>query len=79
MIGSDGRPAAVELVRGDTLVAAWPTHARPDLVAVDRLARLARVARLAGLAVRLRNPDPHLTALIDFCGLSAVVPSVDDP
>jgi hypothetical protein len=78
MIHSDGRAAVVELVRGDTLIAVWPAYPRADLRAVDQLARLARAARLAGLAVRLRNPAPDLTALIEFCGLSAVVTSVDD-
>jgi ABC-type transporter Mla MlaB component len=41
----------------------------PVLAAVDALARLQLTARRAGGRIRLRNPAPHLTELLDLVGL----------
>lgn len=41
----------------------------PGLGAVDLLARLQLSARRAGGAIRLRDADPALHALLDFVGL----------
>ncbi len=41
----------------------------PGLTAVDVLARLQLAARRAGGRIRLRNPDPALSALLALVGL----------
>ncbi|MEU4927894.1 STAS domain-containing protein [Streptomyces yokosukanensis] len=41
----------------------------PGLAAVDLLARLELAARRAGGRIRLRDPDPALSALLDVVGL----------
>ncbi|MEU3887557.1 STAS domain-containing protein [Streptomyces sp. NPDC029041] len=41
----------------------------PGLTAVDVLARLQLAARRAGGRIRLRDPDPALSALLDLVGL----------
>jgi hypothetical protein len=41
-----------------------------DLATVDVLARLQLYAHRRGLAVRVRNPSPRLTALFELVGLA---------
>lgn len=41
----------------------------PGLTAVDALARMELAARRAGGRIRLRGPDPALSALLDLVGL----------
>ena len=45
-----------------------------DAVTVDALARLQLAARRQGCQVRLRNASPELLELVDFMGLSDVLP-----
>jgi ABC-type transporter Mla MlaB component len=45
----------------------------PDVATVDALARLGLSARRAGRELRLRAPSPALCALLDLCGLAAVL------
>ena len=65
--------ATVVLVRGADEVAAWPLAGRPDLEAVDALARLALAARRLGCAIRLRDADPDLVGLLKLVGLAREV------
>ena len=51
---------------------------KPDLVAVDALARIQLTARRCGAQVWLHNPCEELEELLTFLGLDAVLPSVDD-
>ena len=62
-------------------VASWPLEGdgRPDLGAVDDLARLQLAAKRAGCAIQLRDACPELVALLDLAGLSEVVVQPDDP
>jgi ABC-type transporter Mla MlaB component len=46
----------------------------PTAGSVDALARLQLGARRAGCQVRLRNASPDLLRLVDFLGLSDVLP-----
>jgi ABC-type transporter Mla MlaB component len=46
----------------------------PDAVTVDALARLQLAARRRGCHVRLRGASGELRALLDFMGLSDVLP-----
>ncbi len=59
------------LVCGRTEVASWPLtgHGRPDLSAVDALARLQLAARRLGCSIRLRDACAELTELLDLVGL----------
>ena len=50
------------------------TLADPDAGTVDALARLQLTARLLGRQVRLRHASADLQELLDFMGLSDVVP-----
>ena len=61
-------PGAVE-------VATWPLEGtdRPDMAAVDELARLQLAARRAGCSIRLRDVSDDLRALLDLVGLLQVV------
>jgi ABC-type transporter Mla MlaB component len=45
-----------------------------DAVTVDALARLQLAARRSGCRVRLRNASTELRELVDFMGLSDVLP-----
>ena len=45
-----------------------------DAVTVDALARLQLAARRQGCRVRLRNASAELRELVDFMGLSEVLP-----
>ena len=47
---------------------------RPDAVTVDALARLQRAARRFGCQVRLVNASTELRRLVDFMGLTDVLP-----
>jgi hypothetical protein len=47
---------------------------RPDLDAIDAVARLALAARRLGCGVRLENASPELRELVAFVGLAEVVP-----
>ena len=51
---------------------------KPDLVAVDALARIQLIARRCGAQVLLHNPCDELRELLTFMGLDAVLPSGDD-
>ena len=46
----------------------------PDAVTIDALARLQLAARRHGCHVRLRNASPELLELLDFMGLTDVLP-----
>jgi ABC-type transporter Mla MlaB component len=46
----------------------------PDAVTVDALARLQVAARRQGCQVRLRHASDELRALVEFMGLTAVLP-----
>jgi ABC-type transporter Mla MlaB component len=47
---------------------------QPTAGSVDALARLQLAARRTGCQVRLRNASPELLRLVDFLGLSDVLP-----
>ena len=47
---------------------------RPDLEAVDAVARLALAARRLGCGVRLENASSELRDLVAFVGLAQVLP-----
>ena len=47
----------------------------PDAVTVDALAQLQRGARRHDCTVRLQNASHELRALVEFMGLTAVLPS----
>ena len=66
------RHATVVLVRGPDEVASWPLtgKGRPDLSAVDALARLQLAARRLGCSIRLRDTCAELAELLDLVGLS---------
>jgi hypothetical protein len=57
--------------RGGTAVATWPFLGvgRPDLTAVDRLARLQLAAVRVGGGVRLSDVSTELDALLRLVGL----------
>ena len=67
--------AIVVLVRGDAELASWPLpgRGRPDLGAVEALARLQLAARRLGCSIRLRDACVELSELLELCGLSEVV------
>ncbi|MGW8491324.1 STAS domain-containing protein [Streptomyces sp. NPDC055886] len=52
---------------------------RPDLTAVEAVARLGLVARRAGHTLRLRRVPPELRALLDLVGLADVVALEGEP
>ncbi|PCG87567.1 hypothetical protein CIB93_02410 [Streptomyces sp. WZ.A104] len=52
---------------------------RPDLTAVEAVARLALVARRAGHTLRLRRAEPEFRALLDLVGLAEVVALEEGP
>ncbi|QFQ99963.1 STAS domain-containing protein [Streptomyces phaeolivaceus] len=62
--GTGGRPG------GGVLVCDVAGIGPPGLAAVDVLARLQLAARRAGGRIRLRDPDPALSALLGFVGLA---------
>jgi ABC-type transporter Mla MlaB component len=48
---------------------------RPDVAAMDALARLQHAARIRGRSIRLRHARADLLELLGYCGLRAVVPA----
>ncbi|MFE3665844.1 STAS domain-containing protein [Streptomyces sp. NPDC059164] len=52
---------------------------RPDLTAVEAVARLGLVARRAGVTLRLLRVPPELRALLDLVGLADVVALEEGP
>jgi hypothetical protein len=67
----------VVLVRGDVEVARWPLAqvTRPDLSAIDELARLQLAAQRLGCSIRLSDACGYLWELLDLAGLTDVVRS----
>ena len=63
--------ATVVLVCGPDEVVSWPLtgDGRPDLSAVDALARLELAARRLGCSIRLRDVCADLVGLLDLVGL----------
>lgn len=61
----------VLLVADQTVVASWPLRGegRPDLGAVDVVARWARTARRMGCSIRVRGACGELRDLLDLAGL----------
>jgi ABC-type transporter Mla MlaB component len=47
----------------------------PDAVTIDALARLQLVAKRRGCQIRLRQASPALLQLVEFLGLSDVLPA----
>ena len=68
----------VLVLDGDVEVVLWRMDGMPDpdLHVVDALARLQLAARRVGGSIRLRNPCERLRALLEFAGLSDVLPDV---
>ena len=62
--------ATVVLVRGVDELSQWSLRGRPDLAAVDALARLVLQARRLGCAIRVRDADPELVRLVALVGLT---------
>jgi ABC-type transporter Mla MlaB component len=58
----------------DRLVCDVGELADPDAVTIDALARLQLTARRVGSQIGLRNASRELRELLDFAGLSRVVP-----
>jgi ABC-type transporter Mla MlaB component len=58
----------------DRLICDVGTLADPDAVTIDALARLQLTARRVGSQIGLRNASRELRELLDFVGLSSVVP-----
>ena len=58
----------------DRLVCDVGALADPDAVTIEALARLQLTARRVGSQIGLRNASRELRELIDFVGLSSVVP-----
>jgi hypothetical protein len=65
----------IVLVRDGAEVASWPLRPEgpPDLTLVDELARLQMTAKREGCDVRLRQPCPLLSELLQLVGLSEVL------
>jgi ABC-type transporter Mla MlaB component len=59
---------------GDQLVCDVEAIVAPDAVTVDALARLQLTARRLGCQLRVDHASAELQGLIDFMGLSGVVP-----
>jgi hypothetical protein len=60
---------------GDTELRRWRLagNGRPDLEAVDRVARLALAARRQGCEIRVRDACGELTELLELVGLRVEV------
>jgi ABC-type transporter Mla MlaB component len=61
--------ALLEAAGGGVVVCDVAGLGPPGLTAVDALARLELAARRAGGRIRLHDPDPALSALLDLVGL----------
>ncbi|HET6663905.1 MAG TPA: hypothetical protein VFG94_06590 [Acidimicrobiales bacterium] len=68
--GDDAATAVVVVMTGDDVVVVRVDGGPPDLAVVDRLARLTLALRRGGRALRVEQPPPELTELLDLCGLS---------
>jgi hypothetical protein len=69
----------VVLVSGDTTMVCGALPDGPvDLSVVDELARLQLAARRLGCSIVLRGVGVELAELLDFAGLTDILPSVDD-
>jgi hypothetical protein len=70
----------VVLVSGDTTMVcgALPPDGPFDLSVVEELARLQLAARRLGCSIVLRGVGVELAELLDFAGLTDVLPSVVD-
>jgi hypothetical protein len=68
------------LVHDGAGVAIWNLRreGRPDLALVDELARLQLAAKRLGCVIRLRNPDPALSRLLDLVGLAEVIAEIGE-
>ncbi len=64
----------VLVIKGERAGVARPLTGRVDLALVDRLARLTLEAHRRGEAVCLYHPTPELRALLELCGLAALLP-----
>jgi hypothetical protein len=61
-------------MRDDVVLASWPLQmVRPDVSAVDELARLQLGAHRAGCSIRLRGACDELIELLDLAGLGEVI------
>ena len=67
--------ATVVLVCGPNEVASWPLTGtgRPDLSAVDALARLQLAARRLGCSIQLRETCAELSELLELAGLPDLI------
>jgi ABC-type transporter Mla MlaB component len=59
---------------GDPLICDVGAVAEPDVVTIDALARLQLTARRVGRQIGLSHASRELQELLDFVGLSGVVP-----
>lgn len=75
--GGEGPGTVVLLVDGGLeLIVGRLVGRRPDLRVVDALARCQLAAGRAGCTIRLRDPCPELSALLELVGLADVVAAV---
>jgi hypothetical protein len=58
---------------GDDVVVVRVDGGPPDLDVVDRLARLTLALKRGGWTLRVEQPPPELTELLDLCGLSQLL------
>ena len=52
---------------------------RPDVTALDALARMQLTARRLGRTIRLRHASTEMCALLSLAGLTDVLPAPDPP
>jgi ABC-type transporter Mla MlaB component len=76
MTAVPGTDAVAVVVRDGEVIARWPLSSlrRPDLTAVEDLARLQLAARRLGCSVRVEGACAELRGLLDLVGLEAVLP-----
>ena len=68
--GDDVATTVVVVMTGDDVVVVRVEGGPPDLAVVDHLARLTLDLRRRGRALRVEEPPPELSELLDLCGLS---------
>jgi hypothetical protein len=68
--GDDAATTVVVVMTGDDVVVVRVDGGPPDLAVVDGLARLTLALKRGGRALRVEEPPPELTELLDLCGLS---------
>ncbi len=73
--------ATVVLVCGQTEVATWPLtgEGRPDLSAVDALARLELAAKRMGCSIVVREAHAELCDLLELAGLADLLEGARKP